>query len=222
MIKQHLLSAGPVIYPLLVLSLVSSALILERIIVLCRYPRLKIRQGLQCFRQGKTLLAHARYGLHAGLNVLQQYRELDKPLREELLQLWLQEQQRHLLANQRLLILLGTLAPLLGLLGTVLGIITMFQDISSQLSAVTPQLLANGMWQAMATTAFGLIIAMPALAVGQGGSLWARYLLQRIEQALNEGNLVLELAKGAPENHALLNTITKQQAHHNILAGQAA
>jgi len=56
------------------------------------------------------------------------------------------------------------LSPLLGLLGTVLGMITAFMTLETSESVVSPALLAGGIWEALLTTAFGLTIAIPALA----------------------------------------------------------
>ena len=62
--------------------------------------------------------------------------------------------------------LLGTiasLAPLLGLLGTVLGMIEVFSTLSGD-SSVNSSELAGGISQALVTTAFGMVVAMPTLA----------------------------------------------------------
>jgi biopolymer transport protein ExbB len=54
-------------------------------------------------------------------------------------------------------------APLLGLLGTVTGMIEAFRQIESRHGAVEAALLAGGIWEALLTTAFGLIVAIPTL-----------------------------------------------------------
>ncbi|GIX41272.1 MAG: biopolymer transport protein exbB1 [Leptospiraceae bacterium] len=54
------------------------------------------------------------------------------------------------------------IAPLIGLLGTVLGMIEAFQNISEQTNQIAPSIIAGGIWVAMLTTAFGLIIAIPS------------------------------------------------------------
>ena len=54
-------------------------------------------------------------------------------------------------------------APLLGFLGTVLGMITAFQQIESLGGNVNASVLAGGIWQAMLTTAAGLTVAAPTL-----------------------------------------------------------
>lgn len=54
-------------------------------------------------------------------------------------------------------------APLLGLLGTVSGLIAAFIRIEALAGAVSPSDLAGGIWEALLTTAVGLVIAIPAL-----------------------------------------------------------
>lgn len=55
-------------------------------------------------------------------------------------------------------------APLLGFLGTVTGMITAFMTIEDLAGAANPSDLAGGIWEALLTTAFGLIVGIPALA----------------------------------------------------------
>jgi biopolymer transport protein ExbB len=62
--------------------------------------------------------------------------------------------------NLTLLGSIGTLAPLLGLLGTVVGMITIF---ASQQGGTNPQELARGISIALYATAFGIIVAVPAV-----------------------------------------------------------
>ncbi|HEX9743877.1 MAG TPA: MotA/TolQ/ExbB proton channel family protein [bacterium] len=54
-------------------------------------------------------------------------------------------------------------APLLGLLGTVTGMIQAFIRIQDLGGQVNPSDLAGGIWEALITTAAGLIVAIPAL-----------------------------------------------------------
>ena len=54
------------------------------------------------------------------------------------------------------------IAPLLGFLGTVTGMISAFRVIEVNEGVVNPQLLASGIWEALLTTAFGLIVGIPA------------------------------------------------------------
>jgi len=58
--------------------------------------------------------------------------------------------------------LISVISPLLGLTGTVLGMIQAFQVIEAHGSRVDPGMLAGGIWQALITTAAGLLVAIPA------------------------------------------------------------
>lgn len=57
---------------------------------------------------------------------------------------------------------IATISPLLGLLGTVLGMIEAFNAIASSDAMGRPELLAEGISQALLTTAGGLSVAIPA------------------------------------------------------------
>lgn len=64
--------------------------------------------------------------------------------------------------NLNLLASASGAAPMLGFLGTVIGMIMAFFEISNVTGAVSPKLLASGIYTAMATTAVGLFIGIPA------------------------------------------------------------
>lgn len=70
---------------------------------------------------------------------------------------------RQLESHMRGLELVSTTSPLLGLLGTVMGMVAVFATIGSAGSRVDPSLLADGIWEALITTVAGLIIAVPAV-----------------------------------------------------------
>ena len=60
---------------------------------------------------------------------------------------------------------IAAIAPLVGLLGTVLGMFQAFGGIASDVSAgAKPVVLAQGVSQAIVTTIFGLVVAIPCLA----------------------------------------------------------
>lgn len=67
--------------------------------------------------------------------------------------------------EQRLnwLAIIGNIAPLLGLLGTVTGMIKVFMGIQNMQGQVNPSALAGGIWEALITTAAGLIVAIPTI-----------------------------------------------------------
>lgn len=68
----------------------------------------------------------------------------------------------------------GSIAPLLGLLGTVVGMIEIF---ASQQGGANPQQLAQGISIALYCTAFGIIVAVPAV-------LFYRHFRTRVEDFL--------------------------------------
>jgi biopolymer transport protein ExbB len=64
----------------------------------------------------------------------------------------------------RVLSVVAAVSPLLGLLGTIFGMITAFQTVATAADALgRTELLAKGIYEAMITTAAGLIVAIPAL-----------------------------------------------------------
>ncbi|RME99038.1 MAG: MotA/TolQ/ExbB proton channel family protein [Alphaproteobacteria bacterium] len=67
-------------------------------------------------------------------------------------------------AGFRVFELIITAAPLLGLLGTVLGMIEAFRRIELEATQVNPGLLAGGIWEALLTTAAGMVVALVALS----------------------------------------------------------
>jgi len=60
------------------------------------------------------------------------------------------------------LVALGSLSPLTGFLGTVSGMIGAFRSIA-EATEVNAQIVANGIYEALITTVFGLIIAIVAM-----------------------------------------------------------
>jgi len=92
---------------------------------------------------------------------------------------------------------IASAAPLLGLLGTVIGMIEIFGSQSPTSGAVgsgNPAQLAHGISVALYNTAFGLIVAIPAL-------IFWRYFRSRVDEYL----LNLELAGERFARH--LNTL---------------
>jgi len=77
--------------------------------------------------------------------------------------------------------LLGAVAPLLGLLGTVVGMIETFQSITL-FGTGDPKLMANGISQALVTTALGLIVAIPMLLLFNIVSSKAKWIIGILEE----------------------------------------
>jgi biopolymer transport protein ExbB len=89
----------------------------------------------------------------------------------------------------RLLELIAMISPLLGLLGTVLGMIQSFQALEMAEGAANASVLAGGIWQALLTTAVGLVVAIPAAVAATLLSARAESAAQMIENAV--GRLML-------------------------------
>ncbi len=87
-------------------------------------------------------------------------------------------------------------APLAGLLGTVSGMIEMFQSLGDQTFYSQSGGVANGISQALFTTQFGLVVAIPGMIAGR--------LLDRREQQIRadieqiKESVITEDARGTP------------------------
>jgi len=57
--------------------------------------------------------------------------------------------------------LIANVAPMMGLLGTVSGMVLAFNKIASTGGNASPAELADGISQALLTTLFGLVVAIP-------------------------------------------------------------
>ncbi len=97
------------------------------------------------------------------VDYLTRHRQLAKQYRDEMVSILMQDVQSVCFSGIRLLRMIGTISPIIGLLGTILGIISAFKVIAAQSGPVSPSMIADGLWEAMLTTAAGLMIALPAL-----------------------------------------------------------
>jgi biopolymer transport protein ExbB len=71
------------------------------------------------------------------------------------------------------------IAPMLGFFGTVLGMIRAFQEIQNLQGNVNPSVLAGGIWEALVTTAAGLLVGILALFA-------YNFLIGRIRRLTND------------------------------------
>lgn len=99
--------------------------------------------------------------------------------------------------GQNFIKLLATVAPLLGLLGTVTGMIGTFQSITLY-GTSDPKLMANGISQALMTTALGLLVAIPLMF----GHSYLSSRSRRLGQILQEKTLAA-LYKAMQKNKAV-------------------
>lgn len=173
-INAGLSLGGPVVFILLLMSIVAIAIIIAKLLQF-RSMQLKdhraARGALTIYRSGNAAaaLAAARRSHNPAARVVartielkQQTNASDALLREEIMQYGsdlLEDLRSHL----RPLEVIGSLAPLLGLFGTVLGMIEAFRSLEAAGNQVNPALLSGGIWQALLTTAVGLAVAMPVI-----------------------------------------------------------
>jgi biopolymer transport protein ExbB len=181
---QIFLKGGPIMWPLLVTSLVALTVVIERLIFILRERGKRqpdtVERILSLVEQGKSAAAvQAGQGsadfVARTLTYALEHRE--KSLSNALLRAANQELARF---NRGLTVLdtIITLAPLLGLLGTVTGMIHAFGLLgASELGA--PAAITGGIAEALIATAFGLGIAIVAL-------IPFNYLNSRLEEARHE------------------------------------
>jgi len=77
-------------------------------------------------------------------------------------------------------------APLLGFLGTVTGMIQAFMRIEDLAGAASPSDLAGGIWEALLTTAFGLIVGIPAYVAYNYFLSWITRFVADMETVAND------------------------------------
>lgn len=155
--------------PLIILSLVSVAVIIERIVYF-----FFVREDSDLTSKAGTLYAQGKndVALDALMNstspesALLRYAVNNRFLLDDLLHARLQIIARNRLAllekRVAFLAVAANLATLFGLLGTVLGMILVFGAME-QARASDPYILAGGIGQALLTTAAGLMVAIPSL-----------------------------------------------------------
>ncbi len=90
------------------------------------------------------------------------------------------------------ILVFAAVGPLLGLLGTVTGMIATF-DVITEFGTGNPKLLSGGISEALITTELGLIVAIPALLIGNLLSGWA----ENIKDAMDKSALrITNIATG--------------------------
>lgn len=82
-----------------------------------------------------------------------------------------------------LLATLANLSTLTGLLGTVSGLIGAFAAVANVAPAEKSIMLSNSIAEAMNTTAFGLIVAVPLLAAFGWLNSWAQQVIDDVHEA---------------------------------------
>ena len=184
---ELLLQGGWVMWPIMILSVVTIYLFVERMLTLKKassdpgaimdrirdYVRSANIDGAQayCESQDKPITRILAHGLE----------RLGRPIAE--IQDAVNSAGKHeAFALERRIDMLATIAgiaPMLGFLGTVTGMIDAFQRIQNLQGNVNPSVLAGGIWEALITTAAGLVVGILAL-------FFYNYLFARIRRLVND------------------------------------
>lgn len=165
------LRGGLVMYPILLCSLITVTVIIEKYIMLAQSridPKqlmVKIRSALS--RNDVMGAVEACTKVKAPVaNILKhgvlQYKYGHQAVKDAI-EVAGKEEIFHLEKRLSVLASMAGIAPMLGFLGTVTGMIAAFQTIERLGGNVNPSVLAGGIWEAMLTTAFGLVVGIPAL-----------------------------------------------------------
>ena len=165
-----ILSGGIIIWPIILLSIISLAIVLEKLWNLARdiiIPR-NLTENLISLVSDDSL-SEKKIKKMSNDSVLGNiFAHLIREKNKDKASLRLKAEEVGRFEVNRLeqyLSLLGTIAtvsPILGLLGTVMGMINIFSNLlESNLGSVSP--LAGGIAEALVTTAAGLFVAIPTL-----------------------------------------------------------
>jgi biopolymer transport protein ExbB len=184
-------AGGTLMWPIMLCSVVSAAIILERLWTLqdrrVLPPDLmqKVWKLVETHQINDKVIAALEQNSPLGRLLAAGLLNRHRP--REVLMERLEDTGRHTVHElERFLNTLGTIAgvsPLLGLLGTVTGIIKAFNAINAG-GAGDPRMLSGGIAEALVATAAGLCVAIPSLIA-------YRYLRGRVER------IVIEMEKNA-------------------------
>ncbi len=94
----------------------------------------------------------------------------------------------------------ASISPLLGLLGTVQGMIKAFAQIQAKMGVVNPSDLAEGIGNALITTAAGLVVAIPTLVL-------YNYFVAKVD------NMILDMEVSSSE---LVDLLTESERHYEV------
>lgn len=175
-------AGGWVMWPILLCSVVSMAIILERFWNL--RPSLVIPKDLvtgiwQLHHQGGLSELHiqsVRDGSPLGRVLAESLFNLNEP--REIIKERVEDAGRHVVhdleRNLNALGTIATIAPLLGLLGSVTGLMQVFNAVT-QHGVGNPQALAGGISEIMIATAAGLAVAIPSV-------IFYRFFQRRVDE----------------------------------------
>jgi biopolymer transport protein ExbB len=186
-----IIKGGPVMIPILIGSIFGFAIAMERFLILRKVGSLNAFEFVQqIYRALKTDKVQAAldlcernisYPLAAIFKVGIERRSLPSDRLETILEQAGNNQIQKLERRLGVLSSIVAIEPLLGFLGTITGLIRAFMSWEKAGANVTVNLLAGGIYEAMITTAAGLIIAIPLY-------LCFNYFVNRIKYVASDLN----------------------------------
>jgi len=184
---EVLMLGGWVMIPLVLLSLLTIYLFVERLMTIrqaASNPDAITEQVRDYVRNGDVdgAISYCKKKNVPITRILKQGLErLGRPISE--IQDAVQAAGKHetfeLEKRTNLLASIAGIAPMLGFFGTVVGMIKAFQEIQNLQGNVNPSVLAGGIWEALVTTATGLLVGILALFA-------YNFLLARIRRLTND------------------------------------
>ncbi|MDA0840767.1 MAG: MotA/TolQ/ExbB proton channel family protein [Planctomycetota bacterium] len=179
---------GPLMHPLLLCSLISVAVIIERALRLRRSSLIDpaVVEDIQAhIEEGKAEMAVAKHHNSPSLagrilsRALEEYLNTSADIETSLVESG-ERGLQVLNNNMSVLNLIARIAPLIGLLGTVIGMILGFEALED--AGVGKEELASAIKVALLTTATGLIVAIPTII----GSTYFRSKIRRLQAEFEE------------------------------------
>tara|TARA_B100000029_G_scaffold516236_1_gene627848 strand:- start:2461 stop:3063 length:603 start_codon:yes stop_codon:yes gene_type:complete len=179
--NDYLLAGGWFMWPLLVCSVLLISIIIERLWILQKrlvVPKGLLRQIVNLSKDNNISISQqdqfsSNSSLGELLVVAYRFKDKKRNIVEDKVTEHAENIKIKLEKNLNLLGIIASISPLLGLLGTVVGMITVFSNINLVDGTSNSDLLAAGISEALITTAFGLLIAVPAL-------IFFRYFSQKV------------------------------------------
>ncbi len=182
---ELLKQGGVVMYPLGFCSLLTVAILLERLVRFRRAdrdPAVVVRQAEAALKAANSLPQWSDEPAPSIRVVAAAFagRGLSSERVEERVRAALSVEALRLSAHVSIVGTIGNIAPFIGLFGTVLGIIRAFRDIG-QVGAAGPAVVATGISEALVATAAGLFVAISAVIAYNLLITWQSRILRRAE-----------------------------------------
>jgi biopolymer transport protein ExbB len=195
--------SGIVGYMLFILSVISVAIIIEKLLIL-RLSKLVPKEDLRLIVDflsegniGDAVELCKRKRNFLSSIILDALKNIGEPTKDNFLSAFEVTAKRKFMELERGMPLLATIAavsPLLGLVGTVLGMIKIFGVLTAGSTSIgNPQQLSAGIAEALLTTVFGLLVAIPAVIMY---NLFQRKLDKIAAEVESAGVLIANNFKG--------------------------